>query len=441
MNRKLFYAVVTVIIMLCFSGCGSQTAADMYSLPKRSPEYNNLQTEMDRAMMNLEYAAPVSGENRQSVQLADLDGDGVDEYLVFARGAGEKPLKILVFRQLPEQQFELLEAISCKGAVFEQIEYVEFDDEPGCELVVGRQINDQVTKIASVYSFASGQSEQILSSIYTKFITCDLNRDGSAELMVIRSGEAEAANAVALLYSFQNGAVERSIEASLSVKADQIRRITTNVLYEGETAVYVASSLNDTGIITDIFAVRDGQFSNITLSSEFGTSVQTWRNYYIYAEDINGDGILELPSLIPMQFTSPMSEFAEQNLIRWYCMDINGEEIDRLYTYHNYAEGWYIELDQTWLTRIAVEEFGAAHTFYMWNENYGEALAVFTVYTLTGRDRDSQADVQNRFALHRGENVVYAGKLEYASALYGISESYLINCFHLIRPDRLAGDT
>lgn len=441
LKRKLFYAVVMILTLLSFSGCGSKTAADMYSLPKRSPEYNNLQTEIDRAMMNLEYAAPVSGENRQPVQMADLDGDGVDEYLVFARGAGEKPLKILVFRQLPEQKFELIEAISCKGAEFEQIEYEEFDDEPGCELVVGRRINDQVTKIASVYSFASGQSEQILSSIYSKFITCDLNRDGSTELMVIRNGEAEAANAVALLYAYKNGAVERSMEASLSVKADQIRRITTNVLYEGETAVYVASSLNDNGIITDIFAVRNGQFSNITLSSDYGTSVQTLRNYYIYAEDINGDGILELPSLVPMRFTSALSEFSEQNLIRWYCMDINGEEIDRLYTYHNFAEGWYIELDQSWLNRIAVEEFGAAHTFYMWNESYGEAVAIFTVYTLTGRDRDSQADVQNRFALHRGENVVYAGKLEYASAIYGISESYLINCFHLIRPDRLAGDT
>ena len=36
------------------------------------------------------YSAPVSGSNQQSVQLVDLDGDGEEEAIVFARTAGEK---------------------------------------------------------------------------------------------------------------------------------------------------------------------------------------------------------------------------------------------------------------------------------------------------------------------------------------------------------------
>lgn len=43
------------------------------------------------------YSAPVSGSNQQSVQLVDLDGDGEEEAIVFARTAGEKPLKAYVF--------------------------------------------------------------------------------------------------------------------------------------------------------------------------------------------------------------------------------------------------------------------------------------------------------------------------------------------------------
>ena len=71
----------------------------------------------------------------------------------------------------------------------------------------------------------------------------------------------------------------------------------------------------------------------------------------------------------------------------------------------------------------------------MWNKSYGTAVPVFTVFTLTGKDRDMQAQAQNRFPLYRGEDVVYAAKLESGSAIYGMTENYLRSNFHLIRQD------
>ena len=46
-----------------------------------------------------EYASPTGGRNIQSVQMADLDGDGQQEALAFFRmSSDEKPLKIFVFK-------------------------------------------------------------------------------------------------------------------------------------------------------------------------------------------------------------------------------------------------------------------------------------------------------------------------------------------------------
>ena len=104
-----------------------------------------------------------------------------------------------------------------------------------------------------------------------------------------------------------------------------------------------------------------------------------------------------------------------------------------LYTFHNLEDGWYIELDSEWIDRIAAEKNENTYTFYMWNNSYGTAVPVFTIFALTGKDRDVQASEQNRFPLYRGEDVVFAGKLESASAIYGMTESYLRSNFHLIR--------
>ena len=53
--------------------------------------------------------------------------------------------------------------------------------------------------------------------------------------------------------------------------------------------------------VTDIFSLVDGRLTNISFSNEANTSIRTLRNFYVYAEDIDADGVLELPSLLTMK--------------------------------------------------------------------------------------------------------------------------------------------
>ena len=86
MNRPVKFIALALLMAMLLGGCAMRTVEDMYRVPRRSEDYNNLQSAIDSAMTGLEYAAPVSGENQQTVQMADLDGDGMQEYLLFARG-------------------------------------------------------------------------------------------------------------------------------------------------------------------------------------------------------------------------------------------------------------------------------------------------------------------------------------------------------------------
>ena len=79
--------------------------------------------------------------------------------------------------------------------------------------------------------------------------------------------------------------------------------------------------------------------------------------------------------------------------------------------------------------------------FYIWNEDFQEALPVFSVYVLTGSEQGTQSIAQNRFILHQGDGVVYACKLGMASGIYGITDDQLINSFHLIYQDWKSGET
>ena len=438
--KRIVALLVLLATVLALSGCVTMTVDQMYALPKRSTKFNNLQTAIDSAMTGLDYAAPVSGENQQTVQMADLNGDGEDEYLLFARGTGEKPLQILIFGR-SDDSYTLLETIESLGSAFQLVEYVNMDDKPGVELIVGRSVADQVMGAVAVYTFSGGQAEQLMSVSHREFVTADLDSNGLAELMVISDGASENSNAVAFLYSYQGGTMVRSGEVNLSAPAANVKRIMVSGLSGGVSAVYVASALEESAIITDVFALKDGQFTNVSFSNDSGTSVQTLRNYYVYADDIDDDGELELPSLITMTGAHQRSGDGMQYLIRWYTMTIDGGEVDKMHTFHNYDGGWYFILDSDQAHRTLVTQESSTYAFYLWDESFTNAQKLLTIYALTGSDREEAALADGRFILHRGDGVNYCAKMEEIVAQNGITQEDLIDHFRLIQLEWKTGET
>lgn len=444
MRKRNILLLAVLVISLVLSGCAMSTVEDLYSPPKRSEEYNDLQKAIDAVMTDLEYCAPLSGENQQTVQIADLNGDGEQEFLLFARGSGEKPLSILIFHHT-DGDFQLAHTIESSGYAFDQVEYVQMDSRPGLELVVGRQVSDQIVRSVSVYSFADEVQETMLSTQYSKFLTCDLDGDSYSEVLVLRPGQADTDNGVAELYRCGPDGMERSTEVSMSEPVDQIKRIMASRLDGGKPAVYVASAVEGTAIITDVFAVVDGRFSNVSFSNESGTSVNTLRNYYVYAADIDDDGVIELPSLISMRTINWTQPRDRQYLIRWYAMTETGDEVDKQYTYHNYAGGWYLRLPESWAPRAVIEhektDYEERFDVYVWDEAYQKADKLLTIFALTGPDREEAAVQNNRFILHKTESTIFTANLEGASASCGLTQETVIEAFGLIRMDWKTGET
>lgn len=437
MKRKEILFCMMILAALLLSGCGMRTMEQLYQIPQRSEDYLNLQTVVNKAMTGLSYSAPISGEHCQTVQMVDLDGDGDQECLLFAKGNDEEPLKIFIFNK-EEDEYVLKATIESKGNAFEQVQYIQFDGRPGYELVVGRQVSDQVMRSVSVYTFAGGRMEQLMSTSYSQIVVCDLDRNDLDELLVLRPGDEAVRNGVAELYSMTNGSVQRHKEADMSQPAENIKRIMVSTLQGGEPAVYVASDVNGSAIITDVFAQIDGEFQNISLSLEHGTSVDTLRNYYVYACDIDNDGVPELPELISVG-QSTENTANSQYMIRWFSMTADGETVEKMFTYHNFVGGWYLDIDTWAVEQLQVTQMGNSCEFSV-VEDDGE-IKVLTIYAFTGQQREEMALRDNRFVLYNTESTVYAAHLEVASADYNMTKESLVQQFHLIQKNWNNGET
>lgn len=439
MRNRIRAVAVALIAALTFSGCSMRTVGQMYQLPKRSEDYSNLQSVMDEAMSGLKFSAPISGDNQQSVQMADIDGDGEQEYLVFCKGSAELPLRILVFDRI-NGTFTHIDSIESNGAEFDQIEYIQMDEEPGVEIVVGHKISDMLTRSVSVYTFADGESERLITTNYRKFLAVDMDGDEKNELFVIHSGLLETDLGVAELYSLKDGIVERSNEVSMSASVDKLKRVLVGKLYDGKPAVFVATTVGDTSLITDIYTVADRYLTNVVKTDPEGIGTQTLRNYYIYADDIDDDGVTELPRFITMKPLSNVPVSEPSKLVLWYAMGSSGNTMDKLYTYYNAAGGWYLKIDSKLASRITVQVEANTFAFYLWNVDYTKAEKLLTIYTLTGQNREDQSLSDGKFVLLKTDTTIYSATLESSADEFGITQESLIGSFSQIHQDWNSGE-
>lgn len=439
MKKKSFIILLVAAAVLLLAGCSMTTVNKMYRLPKRSDSYNNLQSVIDKAMVGLNYCAPLAGENRQTVHMADLDGDGAEECLLFAKSEQEKPLRILVFHKV-DDNYVNTDTIECNGSAFDQVEYVNMDG-VGLEMIVGCQLNDQVIRSATIYSLENEKLTPKASVNYTNFLTTDLDDDTYAELFVLRPGQMETDNGVAELYGMEKGTVSRYNEVTLSQPAVRVKRVIMGKLDGGKNAVYVASSVGDSSLITDVYTVIEKKLVNVTLSNEDGTSIQTMRNYYVYADDIDADGVVELPALLSMRRTNNAVDGVQHHLIRWYAMKPDGSEVNKLYTYHNFTGGWYLQLFSDLAHRTTATAVGDTVEFYIWDKHFTTSEKVMTLYTFSGQSREEQGLTDNRFILQKTDSLLYAAKLEPAAQKYELTQEYIVYSFRLIEQDWKTGET
>ena len=426
-------ALTLGITMLC--GC-VMTVDEMYCLPRRSEGYTNLQSVMESAMGDMAFSAPISGENQQPVQMADLNGDGVEEVIVFAKGTQEKPLHIMIFSREAEN-YQLYAAIDTTGTAFDRVDYVQLDDAPGMELIVGRQVQNQILRSLSVYGFSGSAPERLLTAGYQRYLTCEMNGgDEKREIVTLGPGAAETDPAAVQVYAMMRGQLALAGEARASVPMDQVKRVVSGKLSDGKRAVFVSGDLADEQIQTDVFALSPGGVDKVTRSDGESMSVGKLDGGVILPEDIDHDGRMELPELVALHRADQQQQ---EYAIRWYTLNSQGEDATWQYTYHNFSQGWFLELDEAAVPRMCVKQDGdGQYGFYL--QEGRDLQKLWTIYVLTGQDRSAQAAQDYRFVLMKTDTVVYAGELEDAARLMGVNDEQLQQAFHLIQSDWNTGD-
>ena len=415
MKKSARILILILAAAMLLSGCVMRTVDELYCLPKRSQSDGDMQAVIDKAMAGLNYCAPVYGQNRQMMQPVDLDGDGVDEYVVLARGGSQKQLKILIFGQYA-LGYSLVETIEHFGTAFDFIEFADVDNYPGLEIIVGRQMGDGVVRSAAVYRYADGDVQQLLEVSYAQIITCDLDADGHYELVTIHPGDTGDVRSSVVLYRFEDSQLKASSQLGISLSSGNIKRMDLVVLQDGNQAVLVVSEEQDSQMF-ELVAFMGNHLQHV-----YGpTVVDRLHNNFVYPMDADCDGDTDLPELLPIEGSE------EDAWIRWFGVDAQGHRVDGMYTYYRYADKWYIHLDRSWISKLSVSHAEGICTF-----SNQDKETVLTIYALTGVNRKEQAQQLGGVVLGSSEYITFAATIGPGAEELGITEQRVKQLFYAI---------
>ena len=417
--------ILAVFMVFAGAGCMTANVEELYSLPRLSEEYIQLQELIaQRIDEGGTYAAPTGGNNRQSVQLQDLDGDGAAEALAFLSDSSRNPT-ICIYRQNEDGNYYLYVVINGEGSAVASVEYADLNGDGVSELIVAWQISGDI-RLLSVYTLrGSDQAEQVqlLSVDGSEFLVCDLDGDGVQELLDLRIDYTGGCTMIR--YTMARDGTSQSDAAGLSDGVTQVRRLLAGRLSDGRMAVFVESDRGDDGLVTDVFTVQNGSLQNITADAA-GRS-NTLRAAEVFAADIDGDGAMEIPS-------------GDGDILTWYSLDAAGDRTETGTTYYSAADGWYLVLSGPLAGELSVsrERWSEAGTvtFTVADGDTAPLRAVLIIYTYTGENRLDRARANGRFILRQEEGTVYAAQL----LTDELTQQDIQNNFYLIYADWQSGD-
>lgn len=415
MKNRIWQLAAFFVLVLLLGGCTIYAPTDLYTLPQPSEEYLQLQSLLNNEIAaGSEYAAPTGGNYRQSVQFYDLDQDGQEEVLAFFRD--EDLLPFICIYENSGETYTLALTIQGVGSSISRVEYAELDGSPGTELVVVWNYASDL-RLLRVYSLSDNSSSVLLEEREQEFTVADLDGDGRSELLTLYYDDA--GNGTLHRHSFSRQQEVLTETAPLTQGLVNPSRFRTSTLYDGMTALFVEGTLVDgTTTVTDIFAMDNDIFRNITYRSHFDSSTAR-REYAVYAADVNGDKRLE----IPMAFRLPTPEDAETAywVYDWYGFHSNGSREFACSTYHCVDDGWYLILPEVLRQGLQVRRettISGVRTVVLSSlTGDGTVQDMLVIDTLTGENRQERAKLSGRFLLREDDTSIYTARLPEGSTL------------------------
>ena len=345
--KKLLPFAIALMLLFCTSCTPIELNPEaLYEPPKLSQEHKEIYKAIEEKVIDdyiLKY--PESGEYRSAIVLKDIDSDGVDEAMAFYGRQNGESVRIIVLDKVDGRW-----RVACDAAGYGTgIERVVFDDISGSRkpsIIVGFSQENSTSNTMIVYEYRNSNLELEYIRDYTEFAVVDIDMDGISDVLVINNNYLSH-NAYARVLKKINSNITEVGECYMNEDVVDYVNIKAGVLANGSTAVYIDSLLASGSLMTEILTIEYGDLVNKAYGMDNLLVEKSIRESTLPFQDINNDGVFEVPTRTPLADSDNVYVTHWQQLYGTAFVTV-------LKTIDNYDAGYRIEMPERWEGDIMV---------------------------------------------------------------------------------------
>lgn len=390
MKKKILLIILSALLTFALSGCDAVTfnVTELMSPPKATGEKAAIQELIDKEAgtgYTLKY--PQNGNFRSAITTMDYDADGVQEAIAFYLPAGEaQTIHLLIMDNINGEWTTVGNHIS-KSTTVDRLLFSDLDGDSVSEIIVGWNTYNTLVKDLSVYLASEGTSSEILcESKYSDLLCSDFTASGKEELLLLSlfTADKPATASLITLNDTKNGLYAIS-ETPIDGDVVSFAKIQTGRVFYGQQGAVVDGITSEGTYNTQLIYYSDyfASLQTVSFTGDTPTNQQS-RSYAVLSEDIDGDGIIEIPNTFKLRIDDIQTEAVPAALIYW-CeytatgnMDIDKTQVTSL------VYGLRFTVPEKWGDNYTayVNYSSGEIAFYEWaNSKPADVLLIIRVFT------------------------------------------------------------
>ena len=307
--KKITALFITAVMLLFCSGCSLNffSVESLMSPPAQSGRNGEVEAAFKKLMSEktVQLRSPASGEYQTAFVLFDVNSDGSEEAIVFYTDSSIDASVRMAFLECINDTWMISADIKGAGSGVYDVSFSDLDNNGSFEILVGWSLFDTKTsKILSVYEISEGDNgvftlNTLGNEYYNYKALTDFNGNDSEDLVLVYlddSGEVQKSffrcftlSGAGEFIKYGDVNLDSNISFvskiqfdSVTVNGSECKRVFIDCV-KNELSMFTEMIYWD---VEDLKPVRRGK----------NPSSSTLRSSKVYCRDIDGDGLLEIPS-------------------------------------------------------------------------------------------------------------------------------------------------
>lgn len=431
---KKIKAAAFFTALLVMGGC-SASVENLLSPPKLDEEQSAIYDALKSSMggdIHLKY--PKSGQYRSAFVVQNIDDEETEEAIVFYEASnvsdGGSSLR-LNFLDKENGDWVSVYDFAALGSEVERVQFANLGDGE-TSIIITYTIQNSSDNATSVLKYENGAPTEVYKSRHVYMSLIDMNDDGAEEMFLINS-DRTSGNAAACLLGWTENGFETLSTTSLGGSFSSCKNVLLGQCDEdGYRAIFIDYALSDGTFGTHALVCFDRRIAAVEGLSDLIIRRTNTYTPDIFTQDIDGDGIIEIPSTAVFPGYENLTRPEQLSLTAWYQIEAKGYTVrqDKL-SYISTRGDYALFIPTRWEGRITADVSISEATVTF--SSYNSRLHIKGTELLSIRSLPTGSVAPEGYTFYaKSETSGYSFYVKSSSDSFALTDAELSDCFRVI---------